>query len=237
MTAHTEGEASYLSMQRAWYDTNAEQSAYMPGVVMRDQIVGNFAAHEEFPYESWLFRHYTPCATHLCFEYGCGPGRQIRRLIPHFRRVDGVDISQGNILNARAYLGANYDGILVENDGTNVPLQDEYDFCYSIICLQHIPVYDIRRKILTNMRDRLSPGGSICVQLAMGSSTSGTPTFAYRDNFYGATETNGKMDCRVDNEDEVREDFSDLGFVQVNTAVSETVCDHHPAWLWVYGVK
>lgn len=227
----------FINMQKDWYEDNASNSVYSNGTSIRDQIVGNFSHHENFPYEELLFKYYKPDKTHICFEYGCGPGRQIRRLLPFFKRVDGVDLSQSNLNNAKDYIGDGYNGILALNDGMSVPLEDSYDFCYSVICLQHIPVYDIRRQIIDNMYDKLKDGGSICIQLAFGPSVNGTPTFSYDDNYCDAERTNGRFDCRVDSAIEVISDFNIMGFKEINTELSDTVCDHHPKWIWVYGKK
>jgi SAM-dependent methyltransferase len=230
-------EKKYINMQKNWYEDQASTSEYRNGSVIRDHIVGNFPYQEQFPYEYWLFKQYQPSFDHICYEYGCGPGRQIRRMLKYFERVDGVDISANNLKNAREYIGKDYNGILKVNDGTSVPLIDKYDFCYSIICLQHIPVYDIRKKILENMHASLKDGGSITIQLAVGESTSDTPTYGYFENFYDAEYTNGRADCRVDDPLEVIEDFQNIGFKHVQIELSDTVQDHHPKWIWIYGNK
>jgi SAM-dependent methyltransferase len=235
--SQNEQEQKYTKMQKDWYEFNASCSQYSNGVSIRDQIVGNFTSHEQFPYEEWLFKYYSPNNSHICFEYGCGPGRQIRRMQKYFYRVDGVDISESNIKNAKEYIGPGYNGILVVNDGVNIPLTDLYDYCYSIICLQHIPAYTIRRQILENMYNKLKKDGHVCVQLAFGPSMTNTPTFGYKDNFYDATATNGRCDCRVDLREEVIDDFQSIGFNNIKTELSNTVVDHHPCWIWVYGTK
>ena len=233
----TDNEKKYTDMQKNWYEDQASTSEYRAGTVIRDHIVGNFPYQEQFPYENYLFKHYTPQKDHICFEYGCGPGRQIRRILKYFKRVDGVDISSHNLKNAKDYIGKDYNGILKVTNGVEVPLTDKYDFCYSIICLQHIPVYDIRRKILENMYQSLKEGGQICIQLAVGKSTSGTPTYGYFENFHEVDATNRRVDCRVDMIMDVKVDFEDIGFTNIKFEVSDTVQDHHPMWLWTYGVK
>lgn len=230
-------EKQYTDMQKNWYEDQASTSEYREGTVIRDHIVGNFPYQEQFPYEDYLFKYYKPNKEHICFEYGCGPGRQIRRMLKYFERVDGVDISKNNLKNAQQYIGKDYNGILKDTNGVEVPLTDKYDFCYSIICLQHIPAYSVRRKILDNMYGSLKYGGKICIQLAVGVSTSETPTYGYHENFYDAEATNRKLDCRVDSLEEVTKDFEDIGFKEVNLELSDTVQDHHPLWIWIYGKK
>lgn len=233
----TKEELKYTQMQKNWYEHNARASYYKDGICLEDHIIGNFPNQEKFPYEEWLFKHYIPSKEHICYEYGCGPGRQIRRIVSRFKRVDGVDISQQNLDNAKQYIGSSYNGILKVTDGTEVPLEDKYDFCYSIICLQHIPCYTVRRKILENMFNSLKEEGKITIQLAFGPSMNGTPTFGYKENFYDATMTNGRFDCRVDLREEVIEDFQNIGFKNIKTELSNTVDDHHPCWIWIYGTK
>jgi SAM-dependent methyltransferase len=233
----TENELKYTSMQKNWYEFNAKHSFCAEGRMFEDHIVGNFENQEKFPYEQWLFKYYQPEKEHICYEYGCGPGRQIRRILPLFSRVDGIDIAKANLDNAKLYLGKNYLGNLKVTNGIEVPLEDKYDFCYSVICLQHIPCYTVRRKILEGMYTSLKEGGCITIQLAFGKSINGTPTFGYKENFYDATSTNGRLDCRVDTVEEVIQDFEDIGFKDVNTELSNTVEDHHPCWIWIYGKK
>lgn len=74
-------------------------------------------------------------------DFGCGIGRLTQALADHFREVHGVDVSSAMIDQANGY-NAHPDTVkyFVNTQGNLTTLDKfEYDFVYSLICLQHIP--------------------------------------------------------------------------------------------------
>jgi hypothetical protein len=88
-------------------------------------------------------------ARKVALEFDCGPGRNIVRFSDRFKQIDGVDISDINLKNA--VIWCHHNGIvkmpaLFKIDGVDIAVvaEDAYDVVFSTICLQQIPVYDLR---------------------------------------------------------------------------------------------
>lgn len=69
----------------------------------KDLCVGSLADHESYPYERYLLEHYKG-PRDLVFDFGCGVGRMIKRMLLEFRTVDGGELLRGNIKYAEEYL-------------------------------------------------------------------------------------------------------------------------------------
>ena len=99
-------------------------------------------------------------------DFGCGVGRLTQALALHFDRVIGVDISEQMLALARKY---NQHGDRVEyrhNARPDLQLltDNQFDFVYSIITLQHMaPVY--ARQYIKEFVRVAAPGGVILFQL------------------------------------------------------------------------
>ncbi|OVE74978.1 hypothetical protein BVX97_05935 [bacterium E08(2017)] len=74
-------------------------------------------------------------------DFGCGLGRLTNPLAGHFSRVDGVDVSEEMIEQARGYCKYPERVKYFHNPKTDLSLLDSnaYDFVYSEIVLQHVP--------------------------------------------------------------------------------------------------
>ena len=138
-----EGISKYLTMQKTFYDIVAQTWT----TENRDPVVGSFDAHNKFqPYVEVLFRE-IDTELSVALEYGGGPGRNLVRYQGRFKRIDGTDISQHNLDKAVEW--CNHNNVSYGNlkvcDGKSIPFDDDqYDVVFSVICLQHICVYDIR---------------------------------------------------------------------------------------------
>lgn len=72
-------------------------------------------------------------------DFGCGIGRLSQALAAEFARVDGVDISDEMLRQARALAGAGKDLHFHKISGTTLPFEDQsFDFVYSRLVLQHM---------------------------------------------------------------------------------------------------
>jgi len=158
-----------------------------------------------------------------------------------FNRIDGIDISQGNITqNEQEYIQQNSNWYC--NNGTDVAelSNNEYDFIMSTIALQHIPVYDIRKSLITDLLRTLKPGGLFSFQMGFGEGLDSPigRRSAYYDNYYDATGTNSLHDVRIHNESDVIEDLTNIGYVNVTTEVRESYSDSgHTHWIYVKAYK
>lgn len=99
-------------------------------------------------------------------DFGCGVGRLTQALCLHFDECHGVDIAPSMIEAARAFNrhGDKCQYHLNEADNLSLFADNQFDFIYTVIVLQHMqPTYS-RRYIQEFMRV-LAPGGLLVFQL------------------------------------------------------------------------
>jgi hypothetical protein len=64
------------------------------------------------------------------------------------------------------------------------------------------------------------------------------PRSAYFENSYDAKGTNSAHDVRIQSEDEVIKDLSEMGFVNITTTIRESYSDWgHPQWIYIKAYK
>ena len=176
----------------------------------------------------------------ISLDFACGKGRNVFNMssLCEWKRIDGVDLSLNNI----AYCKNNYNNInsnWYSNNGVDVSIlnDNEYDFIMSTIALQHIPVYDIRRSILSDLLRTLKPGGLFSFQMGYGQGLAdplGRMKSAYHENFWNASGTNSIHDVRVQSENEIIDDLISIGYVNVSTTIRDSFSDKgHPKWIYV----
>ena len=174
-------------------------------------------------------------------DFACGKGRNVTNMISlcDWNRVDGIDLSLNNI----AYCMQNYKDYPSRwycNNGIDVRdlKSNEYDFIMSTIALQHIPVYDIRKNLLTDLLRVLKPGGLFSFQMGFGKDLKdifGRAKSGYYDNSWDASGTNSIHDVRVQDEQEVISDLKKIGFESITTTVKE-IGEYdagHSHWIYV----
>jgi 2-polyprenyl-3-methyl-5-hydroxy-6-metoxy-1,4-benzoquinol methylase len=102
-----------------------------------------------------------------CVELGCGVGRVTRFLSRRFRRVIGVDVSEGNLKLAESYLqkeGATNVSWLLLRELEQLQALEEFDFFFSTIVLQHNPP-PVIAWILKLVLRKLRPRGAFLFQV------------------------------------------------------------------------
>ena len=181
-------------------------------------------------------------------DFGCGKGRNIRNLgrLADWGSIDGVDISEANILDCRnqfpgeASLSNNmcsHDFYLSSGSDSGQAPSSSYNFITSTIVLQHIPVYTLRRDILLSIRNLLSPSGKLSLQMGFGQMNGLGPSFKfskYDENCVSATSTNGMHNVYIETPNQLVSDLLGMGFdvESVNITLSwSDIC--HPYWIWV----
>ena len=175
----------------------------------------------------------------VALDFACGRGRNITNMfnLCDWARIDGIDISEGNISQNKSDY-ANQNSNWYCNNGVDVSdLKDnEYDFIMSTIALQHIPVYDIRKSLITDLLRTLKSGGLFSFQMGFGEGLESPigPRSSYFDNSYEVSGTNSRHDVRVHNEEEVVLDLLKIGYTNIKTEVKESYSDSgHTHWIYV----
>jgi len=222
----------YLTMQKDSYDSQGSHWT----VNAKDYVVGSYEAHNRWAdYDLLLFKGFDTKGL-VALEYGCGPGRNLIRFKDRFSRIDGVDISSVVLDKARENLEHEHLPIpnLVLSDGKSIDRDDHsYDVVFSVICMQHICVHEIRYNIFKEIYRVLKPGGYMCIQMGFGGKYVEITWAKYKENCYDATATNGFYDVSIENEDELKRDLYEIGFKNYKSDIAQTgPGDNHRNWIW-----
>ena len=223
----------YLEMQRSQYNDEASKWS----LKRRDPVVGSYDRHNAWSdYDKFLFKG-IQTNNMTALEYGCGPGRNMIKFHNRFSRIDGVDISPVN--KEKAEINLKHNGIPFPNyyitPGDTIPTEDaSYDLVFSVICLQHICVHEIRYSIMKEAYRVLKSGGYFCAQMGYGGKTNvGTTVAEYYQNYYDANGTNGRHDVIVTNEQNLKDDLTQIGFQNYSSDIRFVgPGDRHRNWLW-----
>lgn len=225
----------YADMQKKWYDERAPE------------MIGNHAHHNDN--EDYWGILLGPIKTRESFfkgkralDFGCGHGRNIINLLKTgiFDRVDGVDISSGNLDFARRNLLAEFKETqfqLFESKGMDLQPapSDEYAFVMSTITLQHICCYSTRLAIIKDIYRVLQVGGVFSFQMGYGP---GHPhTASYQVDEVNATSTNSGHDVQVLDHKDILTDLKTVGFVNPYFEIRRAWSDSHQHWIYVRCVK
>lgn len=210
------GEAKYAYFQKHMYEYLAKQSKYSHDS-KEDLVVGTYDLQNEWKdYDDYILKYVDESYKQkLALDFATGPGRNIIKYHDRFLRLDGVDISEKNIENAKENLRYHKvtEPVLYVNNGmdlSEIP-SETYDFIMSTIALQHICVYTIRLNLLKEFYRVLKPGGRISLQMGYGSDIPNS--VPYYGNDYAALLTNGHHDTQIESADYVKKDLEKIGFI------------------------
>jgi len=225
---------NYLKMQKNTYDKKTQgwsvkKKSHYP--------IGGYEEHNAWEdYDTYLFSYVEKEKRKdlVALEYGCGPGRNIVKYSSVFKRVDGVDISDTCITAAKSNIAnAQIQSNVLLCDGKSIPFSDEsYDAVFSVICLQHICVHEIRYNIMKEVYRVLKAGGSFSFQMGYGGQTN-RQTYSYYDNIYNASNTNGLADVSIHDPKNIEDDLLEIGFKNYKYDIRPTgpKCKHRN-WIW-----
>lgn len=222
----------YSVMQRVQQDDEATKWS----MNAKDYIAGPFEAHNLWPdYQLFLFKDMHLGDYSRALDFGCGFGRCIALYRDVFNVIDGVDISGVGLEKAKEYLL--HEGVPIPNlylsNGTDlreVP-SNLYDVVYSVICLQHICVHEVRLGLMKEFYRVLKPGGLFTAQMGYGQHH--PKSVGYYENHWDAEGTNGSLDCRVENEKQLSDDLHSVGFTEFEYWLRPTgPADIHEQWIF-----
>lgn len=197
----------------------------------KNPVVGNYWEHESFPdYDTVLFDG-IETEGKIALDFGCGPGRCIIRFRDRFKRIDGVDISEKNLENARLHLnsiGLPVDMNLYKTNGKDLDmiLNDTYDIVYSVICIQHINLYSARQRVFEEIFRVLKPGGYFTFQVGFGERSKEVV------DYYNEIENYSWGDWRNDDLERFQNDVMKYGFINWKHEIRNVCTDNHRFWLW-----
>jgi len=228
-------EDQYTLMQKNFYEDQASNMA-----------ISNHGEHNSNPDYWEILLH--PLSKgdwtdKIIMDFGCGCGRSIVNVLENFKikRIDGVDIGENNIKYSKQLLESmnfsNYNLFVTNGQSLQPALSNEYDFIFSTIVLQHIPVYNIRRKILEDMFRCLKINGQISIQMGYGD-VSKSNLSEYYANYVNASGTNGSFDVEVSDERQIIDDLLNIGFVDIETVIRPSWSDNsHSNWIYFKAFK
>lgn len=207
----------------------------------KNRCVGNWEAHEAYPYEKYLLENYSG-KFNKALDFGCGMGRMVKRMLNHFKQVDGADLIEKNLGHAKQYLVDDISKVnLFQTDGVSCSIPSgDYDFIYSTICLQHICVHETRFNIISDFYKLLTEKGEFCLQVGFGWDNG----IHWNSNVYEANSTNAGSDFCVPNEthfERIKQDLEKIGFKDISFTLKESphpsFTNYHNQWLFIHAKK
>ncbi len=199
----------------------------------------NHLEHNENPdYWKYLLSQKCPKKQKYALDFGCGKGRNVQNMISTstWERVDGADISKANIEHCKIEFP---DSKFYQNNGVDlreIP-DNTYDFVMSTITLQHIPVYDIRHSLITEISRVMRTGAVFSFQMGCGRKIESHQA-EYKDNNYGAKGTNSKVDVNIGNANDLVNHLEMVGFNDITFNIKPAFSDtQHKDWIYTRAIK
>jgi ubiquinone/menaquinone biosynthesis C-methylase UbiE len=228
----------YTKIQQTKYDEAADKWS----LSAKDHVVGWFDGHNAWEHYEELFNG-IETEEKVALDFGCGPGRNLVRYCSRFDRIDGADISQINLDKARLWINHNSiplsDGFaLWKVNGVDLqPIESNYyDIVFSTIAIQHIPVYDIRFNLFSEMYRVLDTNGWLTVQMGYGPDRPGAVD--YYDNKWDASDTNGFCDVKITHPLQLKIDLMEIGFTNFSHTITPVgPGDLHTNWIFFRAQK
>jgi SAM-dependent methyltransferase len=235
-------QSDYRDMQRKYFDAEAENMG------KHNHLTHNLNVDLwEIGYSS-IARSPENFRGKNALDFGCGGGRNVQNLASFglFNRIDGCDISEFNLIEAKKNVLREYPDLnskFFQNSGTDCKIETDvkYGFIFSTIVLQHIPVRSIRNQIFEDLLSMLEKNGVLSFQMGFSGKkvkkACGLPlrgaSVGYFKEKTDAEQTNGGCDVAIDNPFDLIGDLEKLGASDIHWRITPSFEDHHPLWIWV----
>lgn len=110
--------------------------------------------------------HGLPARRGAALDFGCGAGRLVWGLSPHFERVVGVDVSAEMARQARALVAERANIAIEVNHRPDLSLfaDGTFDFVMTTLVLQHVPDTDLALRFVGELVRVTAPGGAAVIQ-------------------------------------------------------------------------
>jgi ubiquinone/menaquinone biosynthesis C-methylase UbiE len=154
-------------MMRRYWDRGARENAFWyvdTSLSFENPDLDSFRTHGQLIAADFL-RHFQPDPErHVALEIGCGLGRVVEEMAPHFRHVVGTDISTEMLRKARTLVETpNHSFVLVDGEGLSCVRSASMDLVVSFAVLQHIPSVRQALDYIEEVARVLKPGGQMAV--------------------------------------------------------------------------
>ena len=128
-----------------------EEEFFATGLELARGLAREFVAQASLPV----------CSPRRALEIGCGLGRLMRPLAPHFSEIHGVDVSDEMIRQAQEKLRDIPHAYVHYTAGADLAAfpDDSFEFVFSYAVFQHIPSREVVFHYLTEARRVLTTGG------------------------------------------------------------------------------
>jgi SAM-dependent methyltransferase len=151
-------------------DENTINSFYQTGVEHVAYVISELNRYLDVP-AGHVFEH--------VLDFGCGTGRLVIPFAEKYKRVTGIDISEGMLKEASIHIqkkGLTNISLLQVDDFVAYDLKDTYDLVHTYIVLQHINE-QYGYKIINKLASVIRPGGYGIIQLLYDGNMSGKDRF------------------------------------------------------------
>ncbi len=146
----------------------------------------------------------------MVLDIGCGIGRMLKPLAPHFRSLVGIDVSGEMIRKSKKWLHGLGNVKTLETSGVDLrPFpSDSFNLVYSYVAFQHMP-RQVFERYLEETNRVLQPDGYLAFQIPIG---------LHRNAALGDT-----IGIRNYSREEISEKLARLGFQLVEERDSKTI--------------
>ena len=194
-------------------------------------------------------------------DFGTGLGRNIENLIylSKWDSLYAVDLSQKNVEKLKSTFPSNCNFFKTNGRNLKIFKDNSFDFVISTLVFQHLAVYELRLELLkeiyrvmnqdaiftfqmgygNDLNERAYPNHYFCL---MRTGTLTTPSRLkvadYYENIYDAIGSNGELDCRVTNPNQIISDLNNIGFKNIEYIIDDSFDDYiHKKWIYLKAEK